>query len=354
MKYLLGILVPFLVNGQDTAQQKKLLLDFFVESYYSYDLNQPPDHEKPSFVYSHNRHNEFNVNLAVVKADYSTDRVRGSLGLMGGTYAEKNLSAEPALLRHFFQAYAGLRIPGKREIWVDAGIFPSHIGFETAVASDCWTLTRSILADNSPYYESGLRSTYTEPGKKWSFSVLLLNGWQRIRKADYNRSLSFGTQFTCTWNDKLTINSSSFIGNDKPDSARQTRYFHNFYAIYQPPGRLGITVGLDAGMEERPQGKKMNYWYAPIVILRYQPGPTWNLAGRLEYFRDVNHVIISSLNNQPCKLAGISMNIDRIFGEHVMVRLEAKYLKNGSPFFLKDNRFVRSQSTLTSSMAFNF
>ncbi len=38
---------------------------------------------------------------------------------------------------------------------------PSHIGFESAVGSDCWNLTRSILAENSPYFESGIKLNYT-------------------------------------------------------------------------------------------------------------------------------------------------------------------------------------------------
>jgi hypothetical protein len=41
---------------------------------------------------------------------------------------------------------------------------PSHIGFESVISADCWTLTRSLLAENSPYYETGMRleatSTY--------------------------------------------------------------------------------------------------------------------------------------------------------------------------------------------------
>ncbi|MBK8628485.1 MAG: outer membrane beta-barrel protein [Saprospiraceae bacterium] len=28
---------------------------------------------------------------------------------------------------------------------MDAGIFPSHIGFESAISADNWTLTRSLL-----------------------------------------------------------------------------------------------------------------------------------------------------------------------------------------------------------------
>jgi hypothetical protein len=42
---------------------------------------------------------------------------------------------------------------------------PSHIGFESAIGKDCATLTRSILADNSPYYEAGVKIDITSKTK---------------------------------------------------------------------------------------------------------------------------------------------------------------------------------------------
>ena len=84
---------------------------------------------------------------------YNTDQVRANLAVMTGTYANANLAAEPGVLRGIFEANAGAKISKKKNVWVDAGIFASHIGFESAIGKDCWNLTRGILADNSPYYE---------------------------------------------------------------------------------------------------------------------------------------------------------------------------------------------------------
>ncbi len=52
---------PLLAQTVDTTA--KLTVNGYVEAYYSYDFNQPTTNERPSFLYSHNRHNEFNVNL---------------------------------------------------------------------------------------------------------------------------------------------------------------------------------------------------------------------------------------------------------------------------------------------------
>jgi hypothetical protein len=74
--------------------------------------------------------------------------------------------------------------------------FASHIGFESAIGKDCWNLTRSILADNSPYYESGAKLSYTSKNEKWFISGLILNGWQRIQRVEGNNLPAFGHQLT--------------------------------------------------------------------------------------------------------------------------------------------------------------
>jgi hypothetical protein len=46
------------------------------------------------------------------------------------------------------EANIGYKPFAATNFWIDAGVMPSHIGFESAIGSDCWNLTRSILAEN--------------------------------------------------------------------------------------------------------------------------------------------------------------------------------------------------------------
>ena len=171
------------VIGQDSTGI--LTVSGYAELYYQYDFNKPSDNNRPGFVYSHNRHNEFNLNLGFVKAGYSADRVRANLAIGAGTYMNANYAAEPGVLKNVYEANAGIKL-GKKNLWLDAGIFPSHIGFESAIGKDCRTLTRSIAADNTPYYEAGAKLSYGSPDGKWSLTALALNGWQRIKRMDGN------------------------------------------------------------------------------------------------------------------------------------------------------------------------
>jgi hypothetical protein len=189
------------------------------------------NHEKPTLFYNYKRHNEININLALIRGAYNTDKVRANLGLIAGTYPEYNLAAEPGLLKHIYEASIGTKILKHTNLWIEAGAFPAHMGFESAISKDCQTLTRSILAENSPYYEAGIKSSYTSKNAKWYLSILLLNGWQRIKRVDGNNTIAFGTQISLRPSDKLLVNSSTFIGNDKPDSLKKIRYFHNFFSV---------------------------------------------------------------------------------------------------------------------------
>lgn len=350
---------PFLtiqeLKAQDENPEKKLTISGYGEVFYSYDLSNPANHIKQPFFYTYNRHNTFNVNLAMLKANYSTERARGNIALMAGTYSNDNMTAEKGLLKNIYEANAGFKLSKKKELWVDAGILPSHIGWESAIGKDCPTLTRSIAAENSPYFETGARMSYTSDNGKWYMSGLVLNGWQRIERPDGNNSPAFGHQLTFKPTDKITLNSSSFIGNDKPDSIRQMRYFHDLYGQFLLSPNVATTIGFDIGMEQKEKGSKSyNRWFTPVLILNWF-SDNWNLALRGEYYSDPKGVIIPTATPNGFKVAGYSLNIDRKITDQFVWRLEARGLNSKDKiFYSSDDKPVNNNFAVTTSLAFSF
>ena len=328
----------------------------YVEAYYQYDFNKPADNNRPGFIYSHNRHNEFNLNLGFLKGSYNAERVRANLAIAAGTYMNANYAAETGVLKNVLEANAGLKISKKKNLWIDAGIFSSHIGFESAVSKDCWVLTRSILAENSPYFESGAKLTYTSDNNKWVVSGLLLNGWQRIKRVDGNSLMSYGTQLQFKPNANFTLNYSTFIGTDKPDSTRQWRYFHNIYGIFNVTSKFGITAGFDIGSEQKVKGSSaMNTWYTPVVILKYAPDSKWAIAARGEYYYDKYGVIIASGTPNGFQTAGFSFNVDYTPIPNAVIRLELRSLNSKDDIFTKGSGAVTNNNTfISSSIAVSF
>src|SRR5690606_16131956 len=161
-RWMLLILAPALgvLSAQPDASSR-FTFSAYGELYYGYDFSRPDDHERPFFVYNHKRHNEVNANLLLVRGTYTDSLVRANLGLMAGTYAQYNLSAEPGWAQFIYEATIGLKLSRRRNLWLDAGIMPSHLGYESVIGADNWTLTRSLAAEGSPYYETGIRLIHT-------------------------------------------------------------------------------------------------------------------------------------------------------------------------------------------------
>ena len=351
-----AVVLALSVAGQDSTRAtdtaSRLLVSGHVEAYYSYDLNRPPDHRRPSFLYSHNRHHEFQVNLAFVKGSYTTARVRASLAGAAGTYMNANYAAEPATLRHLYEASAGYKLLDGAQLWLDMGVMPSHIGFESAHSPSCWTLTRSLAAENSPYYEAGARLSYNTPNGWWHFSALALNGWQRIQRVEGNSLVSWGTQVQFRNGEKLILNYSTFIGSDDPDTARRWRFFNDLYAVWQPTARTGLNLGLDYGWQQRSKNSaRQSVWYTPVGIFRFAFTDTWAAALRAEYYSDEEGVLIQSSRPHGFKTLGFSLNIDYAPMEHVLLRLEGRTLHSREAEFTRDARPVRNNTAFTFSMA---
>lgn len=341
-----------LVHAQVT---KSINLSGYVETYYAYDFNKTPSHNRPSFIYSHNRSNEFNVNLAYLKSSYEKKGVRGNLALMAGTYTEANLAAEPAGLKPILEANVGIKLSKTKNIWLDLGVLPSHIGFESVISKDCWTLTRSIMAENTPYYEAGARLNYVSANGRLSTNLLVFNGWQRMKRQDGNDRIATGLQLNYKATKLLTINYSNYLGAEVSGSELLTRFYHNLYATAVINQQLGLTAGMDIGYQQAEPGKNNKNWiFAPIVIGQLELSPKLKIAARAEYYRDAKGVIIATTAVGGFNTFGYSANLDFSPSENSVFRIEAKHYSSKNAIFEQEGFAGKKNTLLTASFALQF
>jgi len=347
------ILIFFLVTNIKAMAQKdstkQIEITGYVDVYYAYDFTKPQNHEMASFLYNYKKSNEVNINLALIKAAYSDQKVRANMALMVGNYAQYNLAAEPTWAQFVNEANIGFRISNKHNLWIDAGVMPSHIGFESAIGADCPTLTRSISAENSPYFETGAKLTYTDKSEKMFLSFFYLNGWQLISKPDFINQPSFGLQFNYKINKFLTFNYSNFAGTTVPDSLHQYRLYHNLYLQLLNEKKFNFTLGCDVGSQKNG---KQNIWiFSPLAIAQYKLNKKVKLTTRVEYYQDKNQMIISSTSPNGFNVLGASINIDKKITSKLLWRLE------GKQYWSKDNIWgtSKNQNTIiTTSLSMKF
>lgn len=342
------------VDSTATTPSKQWEISGVVDLFYGYDFNQPEGKTRLSFLCNHNRHNQVVLNLGLVKLAYSQDRFRGNLALHAGSYSVDNYAEEPGILKHVFEANAGVLLSKKGNVWLDAGILPSHIGFESAISTDNLTLTRSILAENTPYFLTGGKVSF-QPSDKWFFSGLIFNGWQRITLVEGSTKPSFGTQVQYLPKDGVVLNWSTFLGSDDPDASRRKRYFSNLYGQFQVNDALALTMGMDVGVQQQKRGSSTyDPWFSPIVIGQVKWNQRIKSAVRVEYYQDRTGIRVKNAHPNGFATTALSVNVDYSLWKGLLWRVEASNYRSRDQVFLYPESPTATNFFLISSLAYRF
>jgi len=180
-----------LIRPLQQTPKRTIQFSGYMDVFYATNFRNNLNPENSPYFVNHNRNNQFNVNLAMLKAEYNSNSTRVVLAVQGGTYAFDNYTNEPDYLRILNQAFVGVKL--HKKLWLDAGIFDSYIGMESAVNTENLTYSRSLIADNSPYYFTGLKLNYLQ-SNRLKLKLIVSNGWQRIKpKKTIEESLLVGT-----------------------------------------------------------------------------------------------------------------------------------------------------------------
>jgi hypothetical protein len=299
-----ALAVPAAARAQEDAPDTTAHVTFgaFVDGYYAYDFNRPQSHDR-AFTTQAARHDEFAINLAHVEAKYTSSRVRGRLALQAGTSVQANYAAEPDSLlgqNNFLpllqEAYAGVSLSPK--LWIDAGIFFSHIGSEGWISADNPTYTRSLAAEFSPYYETGVRATW-QALPNLAVTAVAVNGWQIITETNHDKGGGVRLDYTAA--PSVTLSYANFAGREASAATgdQDVRFFNDFSARITPGGRWLVIPTFDIGTQGGDS------WYGASLVGRYAVTSTVALNGRVERYDDPDGIIAPGL-----QVNGASFGID--------------------------------------------
>lgn len=187
-----------------------------------------------------------------------------TLSAIAGGDADSVHAGEPSdTFRHIDQASLAYRL--RSGIVLEAGIYPSHIGFESFHSKDDWNYTRGIVAEMSPYYQAGIKASYAFDAH-WSGQVHALDGWQRI---DGDIASAFGTQIA------YAIGPLSAAFNTYVDSDRR---FGDLVVVWQARPRWQFAATADAGSDDA---------HGVAAYARFTINSRHAIATRLEAYRDL-------------------------------------------------------------------
>ena len=295
----LALATPSLAQVDTTAH---VTFGAFVDGYYAYDFNRPAGHDRV-FTTQAQRHDEFALNLAHVDAKYQSTRARARLALQAGTSVHANYAAEPDSIAGFQnllplvqEAYAGIAVTPR--LWIDGGIFLSHIGSESWVSLDNPNYTRSLAAEFSPYYETGVRATW-QAHPSLVATAVVVNGWQNISETNHDKA--GGLRLDWTASPSITVSYSNFVGREASAATgdQDVRFFNDLSARIAPSSRVLIIPTFDVGTQDG------DTWYGASLVGRYAVTPTVAVNGRVERYDDEDGVIAPGL-----RVNGASLGID--------------------------------------------
>jgi hypothetical protein len=353
---------PTLLSAQTTPSDTSVKITFggFVDGYYAWDFGQPPTFDRAFasgvlFTTQPARHNEFNINLAFFEAKLEGARVRGRFAIQTGTSVQSNYSGEPTngvvsgagLSRMIQEAFVGTKLSDN--VWVDGGIFFSHMGIESWISRDNPTYTRSLVADYSPYYSSGVRATWQATPKLLAhFHVV--NGWQNISENNTGKGAGIRLDYAASASAAL-----SYYNFFSDEAGNLLRTFNGVGAKYSS-GNLTLLGEADYGTQDGSGAASGSSWYGIVGIARLQVTPTVAFAGRLERYDDEDGVIIGTgVPASPFKGNGGSIGVDVAPAPRVLWRTEARGWGNDTAVFpdgtaagpRKTSMFVVSSLALT-------
>jgi hypothetical protein len=332
----------------------------FVDTYVAFDAGRPRTLDR-AFTTQAARHAEFNVNLAHVEAALSAPRIRGRMALQAGTSVQVNYAGEPRvgqasggdLSRVIQEAYVGYEV--RKGFWVDAGIFFSNAGLEGWLSRDNPTYTRSLVADYSPYYSSGVRATW-QATPALTVRADLVNGWQNISESNEDKAV--GARVDYAIGRYTTLSWYGLAGNEP---GARLRLFNGVGITGRLSGDLEFMAQADVGREEAPDSLGLEAvartWAGAMATLRWAVNPRTALSARTEWYDDKDQVIATTGTTSPLRATGGSLGIDRRLASLLTWRTEARALVNREAIFA-DRRAAsgvsRTNLVAVTSLALSF
>lgn len=351
---VLFIVASMFTQAQDSAT---IEVNGYIDGYYAYNFNEPVG--GTPYMVSSAQHNNFSINLAMLDMKYKSDRVRARFAPGFGSYMNANYAAEVGSFRNIVEASAGVKLFKNKEVWIDAGILGAPFSYENAISKDQIMYSRSLAAEGSPYYVTGVKLT-APLAKDLKGAVYLVNGWQQITDVNKYKSVIAHLEYHP---DNFSINLAGYFGDERNivSTNFRERYLIDFNINYKDKENPfsfsfgGYYGGQKVSFATNNSSNYFNWWQTNIAA-KYQLNKKWAVAGRVEYYIDPNRIIYPNITNVTSfETASITLGGSYAITPNALFRLEGRhFFDNDNIFIAKDGGFTNASTVVWASLAVNF
>ncbi|MFN8415358.1 MAG: outer membrane beta-barrel protein [Cytophagaceae bacterium] len=327
-------------------------IEIYAEGYYGLDLAHTSADMQPTGIYNHKRLNQPSLNMAMFRWRRTAERYRIQCSFMLGDYSKYNLSHEPLWVRSIYELNVGVKLFKNEDIWLDAGVMSSPVGFESAVGLENLTLTRSLTAENTPYYVNGIR--LSQQKNRWMFALWLTNGWQTIAFTSATHPTGATQIQYSSASGKFQWSINTMWGNYDAINPNRFRTLINTYAFWNISKKTKIIGGLDVGTQQMASKDVIGKWWNPTLIAYYQATRKVALSVRGESYHDPQGVNFVGVDGKGMTLAGGSMMFQYQVTKFCWWRTELRYLHSTSSIFYDSSSQFNNQWHWSNALIVNW
>ncbi|NJC27996.1 outer membrane beta-barrel protein [Neolewinella antarctica] len=315
-----------------------------------------------SFLSAGPRDENFGLNVAQFSINYEGPRVRSEFTMHMGDIPESSWSPVYSQIQ---RANVGFRLAEK--LWVDAGFFATHIGYESIFPRAKYVSSTAYLSWNEPFYQSGVRASY-EANERWSFQLWLLNGYNSF--VDNNDAKSLGLSSTYSPNDRTSITYNNLFGNEGLEGdgrPKQFRAVNNLYWTQAWTDRFRTVINFTTASQsnsELDDPGAAGLMVGAYLTADYAIGDRWNLTARLETYDDPDGIISGRVAATALaaptglRLSGLTTGVQYRPAPSAYVRAETRFARqhDSVALFQSDGERVdgRVELLLTCGVSFDW
>jgi hypothetical protein len=371
------------VNGQSRqkdfplAFNKAIALNVYVDAYYAFSLNRPYDDTITGSA-TLARHNELQLNLASIGAEWNWRHIIGRLSLQYGTMisivqdqdrsVDRGTGISAADLRYIKEATLGYHWDVQSGVNLEAGIFLSYIGMESYLLAENWLYTRTLACDSTPFYFQGIRTQWF-PTDKWKIEGWFMNGWQTYAKWSFEPSGGLSLRWS-PW-EWIAMVANFYVGADTPNEPDRVRFHHDDSVnvrVYNRPlsrrvSKVAFSINNHFGFQQGGIGPGITQAYmgATAAALRvWFHRDLWALTVRGEYFTNPSRYLVPFAPNNwgvvapgnDFKMVGVTGNVELMPTDFFSVRAEVNYRHANVPFFAGSDGTTSASGFLPLSSTF--
>jgi hypothetical protein len=339
-------------EAQAPAAAADPFLDFFrkteisgiVDTYYTYNFNEPATGTFTPLRSFDVKHNQFSVSLlelALNKAATTDDRIGFRFDLQYGQTAQV-FNTDPLdnnNLVNVQQAYLSYLAPVGKGLTFEVGKWVTPIGSEPTEAHLNNNYSRGLVYQFGPFYHVGARVSYPVH-EKVTLAGLVVNGWNAT--GDNNSGKTVGGGITVVPTSKVTFIQNFLFGPEQTDNADDWRTYSDTNLAFTATDK--ITTGLNyVYAADEVAGESIN-WQILALYLKGQITPVFALSPRFEWFSDPDGYVFGG-GEQAIKEFTLTAEIKHPRG--LITRFEYRRDWSDIDYFTKDGDPTDNQNTFT-------